>query len=86
MKDISLEDNPKENWKKGVSKSNQSRSEKSKQELETAFSALSIDGGPVEVHELAEYLDMSRQSIYNKVKKHGGYKIIEGYVEKMKKD
>ena len=40
-----------------------------------------MDGGPVEVHELAEYLDMSRQSIYNKVK-HGGYKIIEGYVEK----
>ena len=45
-----------------------------------------MDGGPVEVSEVAEYLDMSRQSIYNKVKKHGGYKIIEGYVEKMKKD
>lgn len=68
MKDISLEDNPKENWKKGVSKSNQSRSEKSKQELETAFSVLSMDGGPVEVSQVAEYLDIDKRSVYPKVK------------------
>lgn len=80
LKDISLEDNPKENWKKGVSKSNQSRSEKSKQELETAFSALSMDGGPVEVSEVAEYLDIARNSVYTRVKKHEKFKVEDGMV------
>ncbi len=59
---------PKENWKKGTKKANQSRSEKSKQELETAFSALSMNDESVKVEDIAEYLDISRQSIYNKVK------------------
>lgn len=69
---------------KGTKKANESRSEKSKQELETAFSALSIDGGPIEVNEIAEYLDIARNTVYSRVKKHEGYQIIDGMVEKNK--
>ena len=86
LADIKLDEDPKENWKKGTKKANQSRSEKSKQELETAFSALSIKGESVSVEDIAEYLDISRQSIYNKVKKHETFKISEGYVEKQKEE
>ncbi|EAG1758598.1 DNA primase [Listeria monocytogenes] len=82
LADIKLDEDPKENWKKGTKKANQSRSEQSKKELETAFSALSMDGGPIEVNDLVEYLDVSRQTVYNKVKKHEGFKIIDGLVEK----
>lgn len=84
LKDIQLEEDPKEKWKKGTKKANESRSEKSKQELETAFSALSIDGGPIEVNEIAEYLDIARNTVYSRVKKHEGYQIIDGMVEKNK--
>ena len=83
LKDISLEDDPKENWKKGTKKANQSKSEKAKQELETAFSALSMDGSPVEVNEIAEYLDVSRQATYARVKKHGKFKVEGGFLKKI---
>ncbi|MDG3374506.1 HTH domain-containing protein, partial [Vibrio parahaemolyticus] len=82
LKDIQLEDDPKEKWKKGTKKANESRSEKSKQELETAFSALSMDGEPVETSEIAEYLSVSKQTVYNKVKKHENFKIIDGLLQK----
>ncbi|MDT2735482.1 AAA family ATPase, partial [Enterococcus thailandicus] len=82
LKDIQLEDDPKEKWKKGTKKANESRSEKSKQELETAFSALSMDGEPVETSEIAEYLSVSKQTVYNKVKKHENFKIIDGLLKK----
>lgn len=86
LADIKLDEDPKDKWKKGTKKANQSRSEKSKQELETAFSALSMNGESVSVEDIAEYLDISRQSIYNKVKKHKFFNINEGYVEKQKEE
>ncbi|MDT2735492.1 AAA family ATPase, partial [Enterococcus thailandicus] len=86
LKDIQLEDDPKEKWKKGTKKSNESRSEKSKQELETAFSALSMDGESVDINEIAEYLDIDKRSVHRKVKKHGSFKVIDGMVEKNTKD
>lgn len=85
LKDIQLEDDPKEKWKKGTKKSNESRSEKSKQELETAFSALSMDGESVDINEIAEYLDIDKRSVHRKVKKHGSFKVIDGMVEKIPK-
>lgn len=80
LADIKLDEDPKENWKKGTKKANQSRSEKSKKELETAFSALSMDGGPIEVNDLAEYLDIARNSVYTRVKKHDMFKVEDGMV------
>jgi RecA-family ATPase len=83
LKDISLEDDsPQGKWQKGVKKANQSRSEKSNQELDTAFSALSMDGGPVEVSQIAEYLDIDKRSVYPKVKKHKKFTVDGGYVQR----
>lgn len=84
LEDIKLDEDPKDKWKKGVNKSNQSRSEKSKQELETAFNTLSMDGSPISVEEVAEYLEIDKRSVYPKVKKHTDFKIEDGMV--IKKD
>lgn len=81
LKDISLEDTEK-SWEKGTRKANQSRSEKSKQELETAFSALSLNGEPIDIEEIAEYLSIEKKSVYPKVKKHKGFEIIDGMISK----
>ncbi|MBB6725626.1 hypothetical protein H7F00_18365, partial [Proteus mirabilis] len=43
-------------------------------------SALSMDGGPVEVSEVAEYLDIARNSVYTRVKKHEKFKVEDGMV------
>lgn len=56
--------------------------EKSNQELDTAFSALSVDGEPIDVSEMAEYFGIEKQSVYRKVKKHDGYQIVDGTVSK----
>lgn len=54
---------------KGTQKSNKNRAEKAQQELEEAFNILSMDGGPIEVNQVADYLDVKRTAIYNRVKK-----------------
>ena len=87
LADIKLdEENGKKSWKNGMKKANQSRSEKSKEELETAFTAQSIDGGPASIEEVAEYLGIEKKSLYPKVKKHKGFKIEGGYLIKVNDD
>ncbi|MFC0233940.1 AAA family ATPase [Vagococcus entomophilus] len=76
----------KESYKKvssGIKKANQSRSNKSQLELETAFNALSEDGQSVEVMEIANHLNIKRQSVYRKVKKHNNFYISDGDVKKV---
>lgn len=80
LKDISLEDDS-QSWKNKTKKANANSKEKSNQEVDRAFSALS-DGGPVNVEEMAEYFSIEKQSVYRKVKKHGGFKIEGGYIKK----
>ena len=41
-----------------------------------------MDGEPVETSEIAEYLSVSKQTVYNKVKKHENFKIIDGLLQK----
>lgn len=82
LQDISLEENPKENWKKGTAKSNESRSEKAKKELEEAFNILSANGDPIEVGQIADYLDIARNTVYNRVKKHDMFKAEDGFILK----
>ncbi|MGG5346895.1 AAA family ATPase [Enterococcus sp. AZ020] len=84
LQDISLEDNPKEKWKKGTSKSNESRSEKAKKELEEAFNILSENGDSVEVGQLSDYLDIARSTVYTRVKKHESFKAEDGFIYKNK--
>ena len=82
LQDIKLEEDPKENWKKGVQKSNETRSEKAAKELEEAFNVLSEDGGPIEVNQIADYLELSKKSIYGRVKKHEMFEVNGGYINK----
>ena len=83
MQDIKLEDDsPKEKWKKGVQKSNQNRSEKTQQELEEAFNVLSVDGGPVEINALADYLEISKRAVYNRIKRSGKFQSDSGVLYK----
>lgn len=45
-----------------------------------------MDGGPVEVSDMIEYLDITKQSVYNRVKKHSGFKIEGGFLSKINSD
>lgn len=84
LQDISLEEDQSQNWKKGTKKSNDSRSEKSKKELEEAFNILSIDGDVIDVNQVADYLNVARNTVYNRVKKHEKFSITDGMVSKNK--
>jgi len=83
LQDISLEEVQKESWKKGVQKSNENRAEKSKKELEEAFNILSVDGSPVDVGQIADYMDLSKKSIYGRVKKHESFILEDGSITKI---
>ncbi|MGX6962448.1 AAA family ATPase [Vagococcus xieshaowenii] len=82
LADISMDDEPKNNWKKGTQKANESRSEKSKKELEEAFNILSVDGGSVEAGAIADYLNLSKSAVYKRVKKHEIFEAADGMVSK----
>lgn len=82
LQDINPEEDVREKWKKGTQKSNQERADKSKQEVESAFNALSMNGGPVEVKQIADYLEIQRTAVYNRVKKIDSFKVEGGYLIK----
>lgn len=86
LQDISLEEDPKEKWKKGTAKANESKSEKAKKELEEAFNILSEDGGPIEVSQVADYLEIARNTVYTRTKKHNGFKIEGGFMTRIEKE
>ena len=86
LADIKLEEDPKENWKKGVQKSNESRSDKTKRELEEAFNILNEEGGPIDAGQIADYLEISKSALYKRIKKHEKFEVVDGLVSKMKQD
>lgn len=81
LADINLEDSTND-WQKKTKKVNQSRGEKSQQELEEAFNILSENNEPVEAVALADYLDISRSAVYKRVKKHSKFIIADAQVTK----
>jgi len=86
LQDVQIEENANDKWKKGVQKSNESRSEKSNRELEEAFNILSPNGEAIGVNEVADYLDIKRNSVYTRVKKHGKFEINSGEMTKVEND
>ncbi|MCI1904606.1 MAG: AAA family ATPase [Enterococcaceae bacterium] len=84
LQDIELDEDPKEKWKKGTQKANESRAEKTKRQLEEAFNILSENGGPVEVNAIADYLEVARNTVYSRVKKHEKFSITDGFLSKDK--
>lgn len=81
LQDIKLEEES-EPWKKTTKKSNETRAEKSKRELEEAFNFLSEDGLPISINDLASYFEIEKQSAYRKVKKHKEFVAVDGMVSK----
>jgi RecA-family ATPase len=82
LQDISLEDDSKDSWKKGTKKVNDSRSEKTKNELEEAFNILSEDKNSVDAVAVADYLNISRSAVYKRVKKHEKFEVADGLITK----
>lgn len=82
LQDIKIDDDQKTKWKKGTQKANQSKSEKSQQELEEAFNILSMDGGAIEVNKIADYLEVSKRAVYNRIKKSKNFSADGGMIEK----
>lgn len=84
LKDIKLDDDsPLGKWKKGTKKANKTKAVKSLEELETAFSAISTDGKTADVNEVAEYLNITKSAVYNRVKKHEKFSAGDGTVTKL---
>lgn len=82
LQDIKIDDDQKTKWKKGTQKANHSRSEKVQQELEEAFNVLSMDGGAIEVNKIADYLEVSKRAVYNRIKKSKKFSADGGMIEK----
>lgn len=82
LQDVQLEDDPKQKWKQGVQRSNESRSEKAAKELEEAFNVLSEDGKTLDIGQLADYLELSKSATYKRVKKHEHFSASDGIVTK----
>lgn len=83
LADVELEDDsPKKKWMKGAQKSNSNRSEKTKQELEEAFNILSENGDPIDPKTLGSYLEIAKSTVYARVKKHDGFEVVDGMIQK----
>lgn len=82
LADIELEEDPKEKWSKGVKKSNETKSEKTQRELEEAFNILSENGNSIEISQLADYLEISKKSVYARIKKHEKFQASDGMMQK----
>lgn len=82
LKDINTDDQQ-QTWKKNFPKKKKPEDIKKEKNvsLETAFSAVSIDGD-VKIKELIEYMGVSEKTIRRRLKEHGGFWIDEGKVGK----
>lgn len=83
LKDIQPEgDGPA--WKKNFEKKKKSPSDIKKEQnesLELAFEACSIED-TITLEGIAEYLGVTERTVRNRIKNHGGYRIVNGEVEK----
>ena len=71
------------NGKKGTQKSNQSRAEKAQKELEEAFYSVNMEGNEaVEINAVADYLDLSKRSVYRRVENSDKFIAEDGMIRK----
>lgn len=84
LQDINPEDdNSTQKWKKGTQKSNQSRAEKAQKELEEAFYSVNMEGNEaVEINAVADYLDLSKRSVYRRVENSDKFIAEDGMIRK----
>lgn len=70
--------------KKQAPKSKEDKKQEEKEAFDTAWEAAGIDDCP-SVEDLAEYMGLSKRSIFNRIKNHG-YKVVDGAVVKKEKE
>lgn len=77
-------DGEKPPWKKAMDKRKpkEKKEKDRKQSIELAYEACSIEG-EVTVIALEEYLGLSKNSVKNRLKEHGGFEINDGVVSRM---
>lgn len=82
LKDVDSE-GEKAPWQKAIAKRKppEKKAEARKESIDTAVEACGIDGD-VTVIALEEYLGISKNSVKNRIKEHGGYEIKNGIVIK----
>ena len=68
-------------WKKAMEqrKSPKEKEKDRKDSLDTAYSACAIDG-KVTIIALSEYLGVTEKTVRRRIKEHGGYEILDGFV------
>ena len=69
-------------WKTNFNKrkTDGQRREERKSSLDTAFDACNMEGSPVAVSELAQYLGVTEKTVRNRLKEHGGFWVDGGQV------
>ena len=69
-------------WKNNFNKrkTEGQRREERKSSLDTAFDACNMEGRPVAVSELAQYLGVTEKTVRNRLKEHGGFWVDDGQV------
>lgn len=82
LKDIEPEGET-QTWKKNFpkKKTTEERKKEQKDALETAFEACSIDE-QVTVEALAEFMGVVEKTVRNRIRKHGGFDVVNGQVER----
>lgn len=68
------------NWKQSVKKMNEKKAQKAQNELEEAFNIMSEDGGPIEIGQVADYLEISKKSAYQRIKKSKKFEASDGMI------
>lgn len=83
LKDIQAE-SEKPSWKRAIDKRKpkEQKLKERKEALETAFDGCSING-QVTVSDLEEYMALTKNSVKNRIKEHGGFKIEDGIVSRI---
>lgn len=82
LKDIKLDDGN-TSWKKNFNKKKSSKEIKKEQNeaLESAYEACGIED-EITLEAMAEYLGVTDRTVRNRIKNHGGFKIVNGCVER----
>ena len=59
---------------------NEKKTQKAQTELEEAFNIMSEDGGPIEIGQVADYLEISKKSVYGRIKKSEKFEASDGMI------
>ena len=76
--DRAIPDGERPAWQQAIDarKDPEEKKEERKKELELAYEACAVDGN-VTVNDLANYMGVTKRTVWNRIKEHKGYKTIQ---------